>query len=398
MEAAQEGHIELVKFLLENGANGHAQTQTRDTALTYACENGHTDVAEVLLIYGAELEHESEGGRTPLMKSCRAGHICTIKFLISKGADVNRQSTNNDHTPLSLACAGGHQAVVELLLKSGADPFHKLKDNSTMLIEASKGGHIGVVQLLLDYPESMLNSPMVSIMPDVNGQIRIHHENQALQVVVPQSQALKQAQPQIQQVQQQIQQQQIQQQQQQIQLNAPPGLHEVPEAIRVSNQQLFHNQGFNNHKEFIEHQIISNPIVLPKNLDNKARMRYFRNQGYKDGLAQGFRAPVGNVMGNVMANNQSNVNQSPLQQHQLLQQQQQQLVMPSLVPSPQSTNNSNQNNQKSLLRKNRQAPAPFELSSIDGQAVRSQPVGEDKGATCMNNSDDILVGYLQLKV
>lgn len=55
MEAAQEGHLELVKYLLENNANVHAQTQTGDTALTYACENGHTDVAELLLQYGADL-------------------------------------------------------------------------------------------------------------------------------------------------------------------------------------------------------------------------------------------------------------------------------------------------------------------------------------------------------
>lgn len=139
----------------------HAQTQTGDTALAYACENGHTDVAEVLLMYGAELEHESEGARTPLMKACRAGHLCTVKFLISRGASVNRQTSNNDHTPLSLACAGGHLAVVELLLASNADPFHKLKDNSTMLIEAAKGGHITVVQLLLDFPQSLSNEQLL---------------------------------------------------------------------------------------------------------------------------------------------------------------------------------------------------------------------------------------------
>lgn len=90
------------------------------------------------------------------MKACRAGHQCTVKFLIQKGADVNRQSTNNDHTPLSLASAGGHLAVVQLLLQHNADPFHKLKDNSTMLIEAAKGGHTKVVQLLLDYPHSIM--------------------------------------------------------------------------------------------------------------------------------------------------------------------------------------------------------------------------------------------------
>lgn len=55
MEAAQEGHLDLVKYLLENNANVHATTQTGDTALTYACENGHTDVADLLLQFGADL-------------------------------------------------------------------------------------------------------------------------------------------------------------------------------------------------------------------------------------------------------------------------------------------------------------------------------------------------------
>ncbi|XP_030375768.1 ankyrin repeat and KH domain-containing protein mask isoform X4 [Scaptodrosophila lebanonensis] len=194
MEASQEGHTDLVRFLLQNKANVHAETQTGDTALTHACENGHTDAAEVLLSYGAELEHESEGGRTPLMKACRAGHLCTVKFLIQKGANVNKQTTSNDHTPLSLACAGGHQSVVELLLKNNADPFHKLKDNSTMLIEASKGGHTRVVELLFRYP---------NISPVINSQTKIQQ-----------------------------------------QLTAPPGLQELSEAARVSNQQLFHQQQF----------------------------------------------------------------------------------------------------------------------------------------------------------
>ena len=42
--------------------------------------------------------------------------------------------------------------MVELLLVHGADPHHKLRDNSTMLMEASRGGHTKVVQLLIDFP------------------------------------------------------------------------------------------------------------------------------------------------------------------------------------------------------------------------------------------------------
>nr|XP_044988818.1 ankyrin repeat and KH domain-containing protein 1 isoform X2 [Jaculus jaculus] len=163
MEASQEGHLELVKYLLAAGANVHATTATGDTALTYACENGHTDVADVLLQAGADLEHESEGGRTPLMKAARAGHLCTVQFLISKGANVNRATANNDHTVVSLACAGGHLAVVELLLAHGADPTHRLKDGSTMLIEAAKGGHTNVVSYLLDYPHNVLSGSTTDV-------------------------------------------------------------------------------------------------------------------------------------------------------------------------------------------------------------------------------------------
>uniref|UniRef100_A0A8C8SY58 K Homology domain-containing protein n=1 Tax=Pelusios castaneus TaxID=367368 RepID=A0A8C8SY58_9SAUR len=183
MEAAQEGHLELVKYLLAAGANVHATTATGDTALTYACENGHTDVADVLLQAGADLEHESEGGRTPLMKAARAGHLCTVQFLISKGANVNRATANNDHTVVSLACAGGHLAVVELLLAHGADPTHRLKDGSTMLIEAAKGGHTNVVSYLLDYPNNVLSVPttdMSQLTPPSQDQSQVRHkENMA---------------------------------------------------------------------------------------------------------------------------------------------------------------------------------------------------------------------------
>ncbi|MGH0143026.1 UNVERIFIED_CONTAM: hypothetical protein FKN15_077375 [Acipenser sinensis] len=189
MEAAQEGHLELVKYLLAAGANVHATTATGDTALTYACENGHTDVADVLLQAEADLEHESEGGRTPLMKAARAGHLCTVQFLISKGANVNRATANNDHSVVSLACAGGHLAVVELLLAHGADPTHRLKDGSTMLIEAAKGGHTNVVSYLLDYPNNILSVPA----PDMSQLTPPSHDHsqaprvpvQALAMVVP---------------------------------------------------------------------------------------------------------------------------------------------------------------------------------------------------------------------
>uniref|UniRef100_A0AAZ3R2N7 K Homology domain-containing protein n=1 Tax=Oncorhynchus tshawytscha TaxID=74940 RepID=A0AAZ3R2N7_ONCTS len=169
MEAAREGHEEMVALLLAQGANVHATTATGDTALTYACENGHTDVADVLLQTGADLVR-----LLPNPLSC---------------ANVNRATANNDHTVVSLSCAGGHLAVVELLLAHGADPTHRLKDGSTMLIEAAKGGHTIVVSYLLDYPNNILSVPT----PDMSQLTPTSHDTsqaprvpfQALAMVVP---------------------------------------------------------------------------------------------------------------------------------------------------------------------------------------------------------------------
>jgi len=156
MEASQEGHLELVQYLLVMEADVYQRTSTGDSALAFACEGGHTEIVETLVNAGASIDQADKEGRTPLMKAARAGHIDTVRYLLSKGADVNRSSDNNDATILSLVCANGHLELASLLLKHGANPNHLLKDRSNCLIEAAKHGHINIVQLLLEYPKGVL--------------------------------------------------------------------------------------------------------------------------------------------------------------------------------------------------------------------------------------------------
>jgi ankyrin repeat protein len=50
--ASSNGHLELVKILLEAGANVHAKD---DAALRWAYENGHLEVVDLLKKHGAKL-------------------------------------------------------------------------------------------------------------------------------------------------------------------------------------------------------------------------------------------------------------------------------------------------------------------------------------------------------
>ena len=138
MEAAQEGYETLVDYLIKSGAKVTTVANNGDTALDLAAENGHTKICAALMHAGAKLEHRSEGGRTPLMRAARQGHEPTVDYLIKAGADVNLYSENNEHTVLSFACQNGQLSVVQRLIQAGANPNAKLKDGSTMLIEAAK--------------------------------------------------------------------------------------------------------------------------------------------------------------------------------------------------------------------------------------------------------------------
>uniref|UniRef100_A0A670Y7G0 Ankyrin repeat and KH domain containing 1 n=1 Tax=Pseudonaja textilis TaxID=8673 RepID=A0A670Y7G0_PSETE len=130
MEAAQEGHLELVKYLLAAGANVHATTATGDTALTYACENGHTDVADVLLQAGADLV------RFYLLLNLLNINLLTILYFLLKF-----------------------------------------------------GGHTNVVSYLLDYPNNVLSVPttdMTQLTPPSQDQSQVPRvPMHALAMVVP---------------------------------------------------------------------------------------------------------------------------------------------------------------------------------------------------------------------
>jgi ankyrin repeat protein/L-ascorbate metabolism protein UlaG (beta-lactamase superfamily) len=180
--AAQAGHEELVRFLVEQGAQVDAGDNENSTPLDVAAQSGHRAVAELLVAHGADVNHRDQNGMTPLHFAAYQGRNDVVELLIANGSDVSATKLNGStplhgavyyghtetarlliekgaaieaanesgYTPLISAAAGGRREPVELLLDRGADIAAVERYGNTALLIASHTGHVDVVELLLD--------------------------------------------------------------------------------------------------------------------------------------------------------------------------------------------------------------------------------------------------------
>ncbi|KAI6206862.1 hypothetical protein M3Y94_00962500 [Aphelenchoides besseyi] len=154
-EATQEGHIEVVKFivdyLLKNVQNAQFVRDDISCSLVSAAETNNMELVDYFLEKNADINFFSKEGRTPLMEAAKQGHLTVIEALVNRGADVNIISPTNDATALSLACLFGRADVTQYLLEHGANPEVSLKDSVSCIIEASRNGNTDCARIVLDY-------------------------------------------------------------------------------------------------------------------------------------------------------------------------------------------------------------------------------------------------------
>ncbi|KAM6138072.1 ankyrin repeat and SOCS box protein 3 isoform 1-T2 [Phoenicopterus ruber ruber] len=165
--AVENGHADIVKFLLQHGANVKGlHSWSGWNSLHQASFQGCTEIMKILLEKGASKECEDDFGITPLFVAAQYGKLESLRLLVSHGADVNCQAKDRA-TPLLIAAQEGHAECVELLLSKGADPnLYCNEDNWQLPIHAAaQMGHKKILELLIPITDRICDKGKGKVSP-----------------------------------------------------------------------------------------------------------------------------------------------------------------------------------------------------------------------------------------
>ncbi|KAN0142123.1 Ankyrin repeat-containing domain protein [Lactarius tabidus] len=157
---SREHRVGIAQMLLERGVDVHARNKFHATALHLAALSGRPDIVKLLLDHGANPNAENGQGRTPLDSVTRGKYksrehgVSIARLLLELGADVNAQE-DNKFTPLHWAAFNGKLEIVHVLLDRGANGNAENDEGKTPLHLVSQGDYdtqehgVSIARLLL---------------------------------------------------------------------------------------------------------------------------------------------------------------------------------------------------------------------------------------------------------
>lgn len=144
-----ETDVEVVKFLVDKGADVNARDLIKSTPLLWASGFGKPETVAFLLSKGADVKATDDNGWTPLIWAAGLGQPMTVDILVKSGADLTVADQTAGDTALLRAARTGKPESLKILIAAGADVSVKNKAGQTALHLAAASGNVEKVQQLL---------------------------------------------------------------------------------------------------------------------------------------------------------------------------------------------------------------------------------------------------------
>jgi len=155
LTAAESGLSDILRVLIELGADVNKADEDGRTPCYVAAEEGHSDTLRVLIEAGADVNKATRRGRTPCYRAAMDGNIDALRVLIELGkADVNK-ADEDGRTPCYVAAEEGHRDVdttidvLRVLIEAGADVNTMTESGRTPCFVALEKGHWDAVDVFM---------------------------------------------------------------------------------------------------------------------------------------------------------------------------------------------------------------------------------------------------------
>ena len=146
--AIHEGKLELINFFLSKKADVNMKDFFNETSLHEAVNKGEIEIVKLIVAHGADLNAKNNLKETPLFYAVKNNYSDIAKYLISKGSEVNTKDLGG-RSPLHEAAYQGSLDTVKYLISKGARVNAKDKYDIYPLHVAAKQGQLEIVKYLI---------------------------------------------------------------------------------------------------------------------------------------------------------------------------------------------------------------------------------------------------------
>ena len=147
--AAANGHLEVVEYLIDQNFDVNTADGNGNTALLFASSLNNLELVKYLLEQGADVQAESTNGTTAMLNGVFSGNVEIIKLLQDHGLSVDHPNQWGV-TPLMYASIVGNRDIVEYLIENGADVHAISAQGETALVWATIRLHFDIAELLME--------------------------------------------------------------------------------------------------------------------------------------------------------------------------------------------------------------------------------------------------------
>lgn len=150
--AAKNGHSNIVKFLIDQGARANVRNHFKKMAVHEACENGRAEVVDVLLTAWPKLVAVPGPDPDlcfPIHLACISKEPKLVKLLVKKGADPKCLDSSKNTAFHTVCCRPGGLRVLKELKPTSQDLGLQNKYGDTCLHQACEFAGPPMVEFLL---------------------------------------------------------------------------------------------------------------------------------------------------------------------------------------------------------------------------------------------------------